>query len=70
MYYTSTNKSELEAYNHYVSEQIGLNNPYGWANIRKHPTREEWAIVKHAIHTSNSLTESELDETWNEDIEI
>lgn len=70
MYYISTNKSELEAYNTYVSDQIGLSIPYGWANIRKHPEREEWAIMKHAIHTSSTLTESELDESWNEDIEI
>lgn len=70
MYYISTNKSELEAYNAHVSQQIGLNNPYGWASIRKHPNREEYAIMKHAIHTSNSLTESELDETWNNDIDV
>jgi len=65
MYYISTNKSELEAYNAYVSEQIGLKNPYDWAHIRKHPNREQWAIAKHAIHTSTTLTESELDESWN-----
>ena len=64
-YYTSTNKTELEAYNAYVSGQIGLKDPYGWANIRKHPTREEWVIMKHEIHTSDTLQEvNELDETW------
>jgi len=70
MYYKSNNKSELQAYNAYVSEQIGLKDPYGWASIRKHPNREEYAIMKHAIHTSQTLTESELDETWNEDVDV
>jgi len=65
MYYISNNKSELEAYNAYVSEQIGLKDPYGWAYIRKHPNRDEYAIAKHAIHTSSTLTESELDESWS-----
>ena len=67
MSYLIGTKKDCQTYNNYVSSQIGLKDPYGWAQIRKHPQREEWAIMKHAIHTSNSLTESELDETWNED---
>ena len=64
-YYTSTNKTQLEAYNAYVSAQIGLSDPYGWANTRKHPQRDEWAIFKHETHTSETLNEvNELDETW------
>ena len=70
MYYIGT-KEACESYNQKVKEMEGYKSPTNrWANIRKHPTREEYAIVKHAIHASNSLTESELDETWNEDVEI
>ena len=69
-YYTSANKTEVEAYNAYVSGQIGLSSPYGWADLRKHPTRDEWAILKHEIHTSDTLQEvSELPEDWQNEVE-
>lgn len=64
MYYISQNKIDLENYNSFVSNQVGLNNPFGWASILEHQNGIDFAILKHEIHTDNTLTETPNLEGW------
>lgn len=69
-YYTSTNKQEIDEYNAYVSAQIWLTDPYGWANVIEHKEGNQFAIIKHEVHTSSTLQEVEELTDWFEDVEI
>ena len=69
MYYTSKDKSVLENYNSRVSagEKYDGVKTIKWANILKHPDREEYAILINTKYEED-LEESSLDETWFENI--
>jgi len=65
-YYTSTIKSELEAYNTLVVNGEGYDGVYttDWATIVKHPNGIEYAVLKHDSYTAE-LTEVEaLGSDW------
>ena len=65
-YYTSTRKSELEAYNTLVVNGEGYDGNYttDWANIIEHPNGSEYAVLKHDSYT-DELTEVEaLGNEW------
>jgi hypothetical protein len=65
MYYTSTNISELEAYNSQVGLLIGLvAPPYKWAQVITHKGGGLYAIQKHDVHTSVDFDEIESLEGW------
>ena len=68
MYYTSTDKTELEAYNTLVVEGEGYDGVYttDWANIIEHKDGGQFAILKHQVHTSNTLTELSSLDGWFE----
>jgi len=65
-YYTSTKKSELEAYNTLVVNGEGYDVVYttNWATIIEHPNGSDYAILKHDSYTAE-LTEVEaLGNEW------
>ena len=73
MYYTSTNKAELEAYNDLVTNNEGYDGHYTtkWANIIKHPDREEYAILANNKYEEETLNlESTLSSDWFDDVEL
>ena len=73
MYYTSTNKSELEAYNDLVTNNEGYDGHYTtkWANIIEHPTREEYAILANSKYEEETLNlEPTLSNDWFVDVEL
>ena len=65
-YYISNNKQELDEYNAYVSAKIGLTDPYGWSNVIEHKDGGQFAILKHEVHTSETLTELASLDGWFE----
>jgi len=59
MYYTSTNREELVAYNEAVNSGEGYNGTTTqWAEIIEHPNRTDYAILKHPKYDAE-LTELE-----------
>ena len=70
-YYITNTKSEAEAYNTACTTAHGHNGSTTsrWAEVRKHPTKELFAIQKGAVHSDMEVVE-ELDDTWNEEIEV
>lgn len=72
-YYTSTDKSELEAYNTLVTEGENYDGvkTVRWASIYSHPNGLDFAIKKHPTYSVTELTEVEtLGSEWfpSEDI--
>ena len=66
MYYTSKNKTELEAYNILVSQSENYDGvtTIGWAKVVEHQNGEDFAILAHSKYESE-LTELEsLSEDW------
>ena len=51
MYYTSKNKTELEAYNILVSQSENYDGvtTIGWAKVVEHQNGEDFAILAHYI---------------------
>ncbi len=65
-YYTSTNKSELEAYNTSVVQGEGYDGVYttDWAGIIEHPNGVDFAIVKHDSYDTDLTEEESLGAEW------
>ena len=65
-YYTSQNKSELEAYNTLVVEGEGYDGVYttDWATIISHPNGTDYAILKHNSYEVSLTEEDALGEEW------
>ncbi len=65
MYYTSTNRSELVAYNEAVNSGENYNGTTTtWAKIIEHPNGADYAILKHKKYEAE-LTELEtLTSDW------
>ena len=60
MYYTSTNREELVAYNEAVNSGEGYNGTTTqWATIIEHPNGVDYAILKHKKYQAE-LTELEI----------
>jgi hypothetical protein len=71
MYYTSQNKSELEAYNTLVVEGEGYDGIYttDWASIIEHPNGADYAILKHPKYDAELTIEESLSDDWFPPIE-
>tara|TARA_R100001198_G_C5226101_1_gene206677 strand:- start:1496 stop:1711 length:216 start_codon:yes stop_codon:yes gene_type:complete len=65
MYYASTNREELVAYNEAVNSGEGYNGTTAeWATIIEHPNGKDFAILKHpSYETEVTLVES-LGDDW------
>jgi len=65
-YYITNNKAEAEEYNTACTTAHGHNGSTTaqWATIRKHPTKELFAIQKGAVYSETMQLVDELDETW------
>ena len=70
-YYITNTKAEAEEYNTDCTIAHGHNGSTtsSWAQVRKHPTKELFAIQKGAVDSEMELVE-QLDDTWNEEIDI
>lgn len=71
MYYTSTNKAELEAYDSLVTQGENYDGvrTIKWANVIKHPDREEYAILANSKYESETLSElDQLTSDWFSEI--
>jgi hypothetical protein len=66
MYYTSQDKSELEAYNTLIVEGEGYDgvNTKRWADIVEHPNGLDFAILKHDSYTAELTEEETLGGEW------
>ena len=51
MYYKGTYQECLD-YDNQVSKSLGLINGDNWANPIKHPTKDEYAILKHVNYSA------------------
>jgi len=71
-YYTSTNKSELQAYNTLVVEGEGYDGIYttDWASIIEHPNGTDYAILKHDSYETELTQEETLGAEWSPEIEL
>ena len=66
MYYTSTNKADLEAYNKKVvwGEEYDGVHTTDWASIIEHPNGVDFAMLKHDNYTTELTTLETLSEDW------
>lgn len=66
MFYIFDTEQEALDYDTYVSEKKNYrgNRTTNWANPRKHPTLDKWAIVMNSQYPHETATETTLDETW------
>jgi len=65
MYYTSTNKRELEAYNQEVNSGEGYNGTTAeWAEIIEHPNGADYAILKHPSYEAELTLIESLGDDW------
>ena len=66
MYYTSTSKSELEAYNTLVVNGEGYDGVYttDWASIIEHPNGVDFAMLKHDDYTADLTLIETLGADW------
>ena len=71
-YYTSTNKSELQAYNTLVVEGEGYDGVYttNWSTIIEHPNGSDYAILKHDSYETELTQEETLGAEWFPEIEL
>lgn len=73
MYYTSYDKSELEAYNNLISKGEKYDGVFTtqWSNIIEHPTNGLFAILKNDKYKVTGLNEiNKLSSDWfPEDVE-
>lgn len=71
MYYTSSNREDLEAYNATVTLSEGYNGTtQQWANIIEHKDGGQFAILKHGSYVDSSFLEVESLDGWFEIEEI
>ena len=67
MYYTSTNREELELYAMFVEkgEQYDGQFTVKWANIIEHKDGNQFAILKHDKYDNDNLQlVGNIDESW------
>ena len=70
MYYTSTNREELVAYNEAVNSGEGYNGITAtWATIIEHPNRVDYAILKHHNYDAELTLVESLSDDWFPNIE-
>ena len=71
-YYTSTTRSELEAYNTLVVEGEGYDGVYttNWSTIIEHPNGSDYAILKHDSYETELTQEETLGAEWFPEIEL
>jgi len=62
-------EAECLAYDNAVTAGEGYNGTTTrWAEPRKHPVEDKWAIVKHKNYTDETMESvAELDSTWTPD---
>lgn len=70
MYYTSTNKAELEAYNTLVTQGEGYDGVYtvSWASIIEHKDGGQYAILANSKYESTLQTVDTLDGWFEEEL--
>ena len=66
MYYTSTNKADLEAYNDKVVWGEGYDGVYttDWASIIEHPNGVDYAMLKHDNYDAELTIIETLGTDW------
>ena len=66
MYYTSTNKADLEAYNDKVVWGEGYDGVYttDWASTVKHPNGVDYAMLKHKDYDAELTIIETLGADW------
>jgi expansin (peptidoglycan-binding protein) len=66
MYYISTNKADLEAYNNLVKvgEHYDGTTTTDWANVIEHPITGQFAIFKHDKYQTDLQELVSLSEDW------
>ena len=65
MYYTSTNREELVAYNEAVSSgQSYSETTTTWAEVIEHPNGKDYAILKHSSYEAELTLVESLDDDW------
>ena len=70
MYYTSQDKSELVAYNEFVTAgQNYSGTTTTWATIIEHPNGADYAILKHPKYDAELTIEESLGSDWFPPIE-
>ena len=70
MYYTSTNREELVAYNEAVNTGEGYNGTTTtWATIIEHPNGVDYAILKHPNYDAELTLVESLSDDWFPNIE-
>ncbi len=70
MYYTSTNRAELVAYNEAVNSGEGYNGTTTqWANVIEHPNGVDYAILKHPNYDAVLTLVESLSDDWFPPIE-
>ena len=66
MYYTSTNKADLEAYNKKVVWGEGYDGVYttDWAQVIEHPNGVDYAMLKHNNYDAELTLIETLGADW------
>ena len=66
MYYTSTNKADLKAYNDKVVWGEGYDGVYttDWAQVIEHPNGVDYAMLKHDNYNTELTLLEILSEDW------
>ena len=66
MYYTSTNKADLEAYNKEVVWGENYDGVYttDWAQVIEHPNGVDYAMLKHPNYDTELTLLETLSEGW------
>lgn len=66
MYYTSTNKADLEAYNDKVVWSEGYDGEFttDWAGVIDHPSGNNFAMVKHPKYDAELTLVETLGADW------
>lgn len=66
MYYTSTNKADLEAYNKKVVWGENYDGVYttDWAQVIEHPNGVDYAMLKHPNYDAELTLLETLSEDW------
>lgn len=72
MYYTSTNKADLEAYDLLVTQGEAYDGikTIKWANVIEHKDGNQFAILKNSKYESDTLTEIDKLDGWFEEVDF
>lgn len=64
MYYIGT-KKDCESYNTEVTtKEVYSGTTAKWADVTKHPTKNEYAIIAHSKYSSELTSVNELPSDW------